>query len=300
MTNLKTKPHNILTYIDNHLDDALDVATLSRIACQSPFHFQRQFTATYGISVAAYIKQLRLKRAAYQLAYRTANTPDNKVIDIALKNGFKSSEAFSRAFKQAIGQSPTEFRQTPDWIAWQQTQQPLIKLRTKVMQENTQDKDVQIIQFPEITLAVLEHRAAPEQLGESIRVFINWRKENRLPPSKSRTFNLIYDDPTAEHIIDNPNSYRFDLGAEITTALKNNFSHNPSIINKTIPNGKCAKIRHTGSDDTLGHSINYLYTTWLPQSQENPRDFPLFLERIRFFPEAPESQAITDIYLPLE
>lgn len=294
MTNLKTKPHNILTYIDNHLD----VATLSRIACQSPFHFQRQFTATYGISVAAYIKQLHLKRAAYQLAYRAANTPDNKVIDIALKNGFKSSEAFSRAFEQAISQSPTEFRQAPDWTAWQQTQQPLIKLRTKIMQENTQDKDVQIIQFPEITLAVLEHRAAPEKLDQSIRAFINWRKENRLPPSKIRTFNLIYDDPTAEHIIDNPNSYRFDLGAEITTALKDNFS--PNIIKKNISSGKCAKIRHMGSDDTLGHSINYLYATWLPQSQEIPRDFPLFLERIRFFPEVPESQAITDIYLPLE
>jgi AraC family transcriptional regulator len=71
------------------------------------------------------------------------------------------------------------------------------------------------------------------------------------------------------------------------------------VIAKTIPTGRCAVLRHLGSDDTLGAMINYLYASWLPQSGEEPRDFPLFFQRISFFPDVPEHEAITDVFLPL-
>jgi AraC family transcriptional regulator len=71
------------------------------------------------------------------------------------------------------------------------------------------------------------------------------------------------------------------------------------IVEKTIPGGRCAVLRHVGSDDTLGEAIQYLYSTWLPASGEEPRDFPLYLQRIRFFPDVPEREAILDVFLPL-
>ena len=45
--------------------------------------------------------------------------------------------------------------------------------------------------------------------------------------------------------------------------------------------------------------MSYLYTTWLPASGEEPRDFPLYLQRVRFFPNVPEHEAIIDILLPI-
>jgi AraC family transcriptional regulator len=67
-----------------------------------------------------------------------------------------------------------------------------------------------------------------------------------------------------------------------------------------IPGGRCAVLRHVGSDDTLPVSVRYLYKEWLPNSDEEPRDFPLYFERVRFFPDVPEHEAITDVFLPLK
>jgi AraC family transcriptional regulator len=58
-------------------------------------------------------------------------------------------------------------------------------------------------------------------------------------------------------------------------------------------------LRHIGSDDTLEESLYYLFSEWLPQSGETQRDFPLYLQRVKFFPDVPENEAIVDIFLPL-
>jgi AraC family transcriptional regulator len=39
-----------------------------------------------------------------------------------------------------------------------------------------------------------------------------------------------------------------------------------------------------------------LYTAWFPQSGEELRDFPLYYQRVKFFPDVPENEAITDIF----
>jgi AraC family transcriptional regulator len=72
------------------------------------------------------------------------------------------------------------------------------------------------------------------------------------------------------------------------------------VVAKVIPGGRCALLRHLGSEDTLGGTIRYLYSHWLPRSGAEPRDFPLFLQRVVFFPEVPEHEAITDVFLPLK
>lgn len=179
-----------------------------------------------------------------------------------------------------------------DWKAWHQYYNPLTELRMTTMKKQDNSYDVKIVNFTAIKVAVLEHRAAPELLGQSIQRFIGWRRENKLPPSISRTFNLAYDDPATTE----PENYRFDLCASITTGTNTN---NYGVIDKVIPSGKCAVIRNIGPDDELSNIANYLYGEWLEQSGEALRDFPLFFERVSFFPEVSEHQMITDIYLPL-
>ncbi|HSC79267.1 MAG TPA: hypothetical protein VLC08_02845 [Chitinolyticbacter sp.] len=43
----------------------------------------------------------------------------------------------------------------------------------------------------------------------------------------------------------------------------------------------------------------WLYEAWLPVSGEALRDFPLFVERVRCFPDVPEREAVIDLVLPL-
>lgn len=277
----------IVSYIEANLDADLDVSELSRLTCLSKFHFHRQCSAFFGISVISLVKLMRLKRAAYQLAFRDSGN----ILDIALANGYESHEAFSRVFKKHFALSPSDFRESPDWTPWYKNYEPILKLRSKIMR-NTVEFNVQIVEFPDTNIAVMEHRGAPNLLGKTIQRFINWRKLNRLPPRRSRTFNLLYDDPK----LIAPEDFRFDLCCSVNREVDRN---EYGVFNSVIPEGKCAVVRHIGSDDTIDQVVNFLFSDWLRDSNFEVRDYPLFLERVSFFPEVPENEMITDIYLPI-
>ena len=145
-------------------------------------------------------------------------------------------------------------------------------------------RQVEIVHFPETHVAAFEHRGDPRHLGHSIARFIAWRKQNHLPPRISATYNIVYDD------------FRYDLCAATNQPIAENAF---GIVAKTIPAGRCAVLRHIGSDEHLAATVRYLYSEWLPDSGEEPRDFPVFFQRVRFFPDVPEHEAVTDIFLPL-
>jgi AraC family transcriptional regulator len=104
----------VIEYVCSNLEADLSVDRLSAVAGFSKFHFHRQFGAFTGFSVAQFVRLVRLKRAAYQLAF----APERTILDIALDAGFGAPESFSRAFKDVLGQTPSEFRRSPRWGAW--------------------------------------------------------------------------------------------------------------------------------------------------------------------------------------
>ena len=281
--------HQLLNYIDSHLDEELTVDKLSNIACLSKYHFHRQFSSLVGITAFAYIKQARMKRASYQLVFKK----NMRIVDIAVANGYESSEAFSRAFSQFIGQNPSQFREQPQWVSWHEKYQLFKKLRVHRMKSDGSGHIVEIVDFSETKVAALEHLGALELVGNTINQFINWRKENNLSPKVSRTFNIAYDDPA----VTEPDKYRSDICASVKSDVKEN---EYGVTTKIIPAGRCAVIRHVGSDDTISETISYLYSDWLAQSEEELRDYPLFFERVSFFPDVLETEVTTDIYLPLK
>lgn len=277
------KLHRVCDYIYRHLDEDLTVETLSDVAHFSKYHFHRQFSEYVGLSVFKFIQLTRLKRASYQLVFEQ----EKRIIDIALQAHFESHESFSRAFKKQFGITPTAFRKAPLWEVWHQQYQFKIQRGKQTMQ-------VEIIDFPETLIAVLEHRGAPAKLNESVGQFIEWRQHSQLSPvTQKRTFGLAYDDPNTTE----PSAFRFDICGEVASEIPENLQ---GVINKRIPAGRCAKIRHFGSHDDIDKTIYGLYGDWLPQSGQQPRDFPCFFEYLNFFPEVAEHELITDIYLPLK
>jgi AraC family transcriptional regulator len=278
----------VLDYIEAHPDEELSVELLSRVAAFSKFHFHRQFSASFGLGVHKYVQLVRLKRASYELAFR----PERRIIEVALGSGYESHEAFSRAFKQAVGQTPSEFRERPVWEPWHAQYQRLTQLRSEHMLPKFEPESVRIVDFPETRVAAFEHHGDPRRIGDSIRTFSEGRKQNHLPPRVSATFNIAYCNPHETA----PEAFRMDICA----AAEHEVKENPQgVVTKTIPGGRCAVLRHIGSDDLLGEATTYLYATWLPASGEELRDFPLFFQRVKFFPDVPEQEAITDIFLPL-
>jgi AraC family transcriptional regulator len=101
--------HRVTDYIERHLDRRLGLPELARVACFSPFHFHRVFTACTGETLYQFILRLRLEKAASQLAQNKRKS----ITAIALDCGFGSSGAFARAFRSAFGMSASEWRADP-------------------------------------------------------------------------------------------------------------------------------------------------------------------------------------------
>jgi len=276
----------VLDHIDTHLDGDLGTETLAGVAAFSPFHFHRQFAELFGISVHRYVQLARLKRASLALAYRK-----DSVLDVALDSGFGGPESFARAFRQRIGQSPSGFRQRPEWAPLAAALAPLEQARSQHMSPTFTDTDVTIIDFPATPVALIEHRGDPARIGDTIRRFIDWRRANGLPPAKSATFNILHNDPDSVP----PEEHRLDIACAAPGVAPNQ----QGIIDGLIPAGRCAVVRMTGPGDDLRPAAHFLYADWLPRSGEELRDFPMFAQRLRFFPDVPANEAVTDVFLPL-
>jgi AraC family transcriptional regulator len=94
-----------INYIEGHLEDKIDYTMIAQAACCSVYHFQRMFSFIANITLAEYIRRRRMTLAAFELQNSSI-----KVIDLAVKYGYDSPEAFTRAFQQLHGVTPTTAR----------------------------------------------------------------------------------------------------------------------------------------------------------------------------------------------
>ena len=145
------------------------------------------------------------------------------------------------------------------------------------MQPEKHAGKVLIINVDDTNVAALENRGDPALIGASVGRFIAWRRQNDLPPQRSATFNIFHSD-LGEGA---PENYRIDICAATDQPVADNAS---GVVAKTIPAGRCAVLRLIGSDDALGEAIHYLRAEWLPGSGEQRREFPMYLQRVKFFP----------------
>lgn len=100
------KMNGAIKYIEENLTDNIVYGDIAKIACCSEYHFQRMFSFITDVTLAEYIRRRRLTLAALELQGSSV-----KVIDVALKYGYESPEAFARAFRNLHGVSPTFARE---------------------------------------------------------------------------------------------------------------------------------------------------------------------------------------------
>ena len=95
-----------ICYIEEHLNGEIDYSEVARIACASQYHFQRMFAFVTDIPLSEYIRRRRLTLAAFDL-----RDNDVRIIDVAVKYGYASADAFSRAFQNVHGIMPSKARE---------------------------------------------------------------------------------------------------------------------------------------------------------------------------------------------
>jgi len=131
------------------VDREPDLDRAARLAHCSPFHFLRMFEVVSGLTPGEYSRRRRLSRAAVDLA-----SSDDRVIDIALRYGYETPEAFAKAFKRLFGLTPTEARQPAvplqTWPA----------LRLAVVLQGDRSLDYRIVRHPAFEAVGWAHRTS--------------------------------------------------------------------------------------------------------------------------------------------
>lgn len=96
---------DIIDYLDENLNDEISIENIA-----GKFHFNRYylmklFKKITGITILEYANHQKIKSSLDDIA-----KTDDKILKIALKNGFNSLEYYSETFYKVIGTSPTQFR----------------------------------------------------------------------------------------------------------------------------------------------------------------------------------------------
>ena len=94
-----------INYIESVLDSEIDEDKITHLSTYSYPMFSRLFSILTDTTLSEYIRSRRLTEAAFLL--RDTNI---KVIDIAMKYGYESSDSFGTAFKKFHGFTPSEVR----------------------------------------------------------------------------------------------------------------------------------------------------------------------------------------------
>ena len=100
--------NNIFLFIDENLDQELNLETIANIGFYSPFHLHRIFKAITNETINEYITRKRIEKTASILLHKREIT----ISQLSLQYGFNSNSSFTRTFKKFYGISPTEFRKS--------------------------------------------------------------------------------------------------------------------------------------------------------------------------------------------
>ena len=91
-------------HIEANITGEIDSEQLARIACCSPYHFQRMFASIAGVPLSVYIRRRRMSLAAVDLRGGAS------ILDVSLRYGYSSPTAFNRAFQSVHGVPPSKAR----------------------------------------------------------------------------------------------------------------------------------------------------------------------------------------------
>jgi AraC-like DNA-binding protein len=95
----------ICEYIDQHIEQPIEVTELADVVNRSSAHFSRIFKRTLGVTPHAYVTQRRIT-----LAGRLLVETNLAMCDIALRCGFSDQAHFARRFRSSMGTKPTSWR----------------------------------------------------------------------------------------------------------------------------------------------------------------------------------------------
>ena len=263
----------VVDYLGAHLDDTLDLETLARVACLSPYHFHRVYRGLLGETVNDTVRRLRLNRAALDLLDRELS-----VERAARRAGYGSQAAFTRAFRAEYGEPPARYRG-----AWGEAERDGERERTAYR--------VEVMDRPTLRVAMIEHRGDYRLTNKAFERLMAIAATTGLLTPDTRTLGIYYDDPQSV-----PEA---DLRSAACITVPDDWTPTGELEQSQVEGGRYARIVHTGAYTELEIAYTWLYRTWLPTSALEPRDLPCVEEYLNDPRQVPAKDLETAVLMPL-
>ncbi|MFP4153671.1 MAG: GyrI-like domain-containing protein [Alkalispirochaeta sp.] len=311
-----------MDYIDSHLADPLPLDVLAGVAAFSKYHFHRIFLAYVGETPGQYVQRLRLEKAAMLVvAHR-----DRSITDIALSVGFSDMAAFSRAFRNAHGITPSRYRSYRRDLTMKDRKVSIPDrnsgtarvgdagydtgisqvTRSNDMPELSMEpipaQKVSVMEKPDLTIAYVRHTGpyfGDEGLFQRLfTTLYQWAAPRKLITRGVTEEIVIYhDDPDTVE----PEKLRISCGIPVPadTVVSG------EIGKLTIPAGTYAEARFLVDATQFGGAWSWVYGVWLPDSGYQPDDRICYERYIDTDPEAELTDEIgrtftVDICIPIK
>jgi AraC family transcriptional regulator len=259
-----------IDHVVRHLTRPLRLDEVSRAAQLSPFHFHRVFQALVGVTLAEFVKRLRLDKALFKMAH----SPRASLTTIALACGFASSSDFSRCFKQRFGVPPSRF----DIKGWRDAHRSHLEALVPGSAEglhldrapaghNPDGFRVSIRDLPARTVAYIRVRNPyrGDAVVKAVHRLIAWAERHSL--ADGQWLGYQWDNPEITPL----ESCQYHIAVEAER-----FTPKGEVGLFTFPPMTVAQVELRGGLDLELRALQWLFGAWLPRSGYVPDDHPCF------------------------
>jgi AraC family transcriptional regulator len=265
-----------IDFIEANLDYDLSSQQIALETGISQWHFQRIFKALTNETLKTYIRSRRLANALEKLL-----TTDERIIEIAITAGFESQESFTRAFKKAFNMTPNEARKIADKNLFLKK----IEFNSEYLKHIHQSVSLEPEIYTQERLLLVGMKTQfysvdSEKNNIADKLPALW--DDFLPRMNDINHGI---EGVAYGVIqqtkENTDLLEYYAVREVTK-----FDELPTgMVSLEIPKSTYAKFMHKGDIKNINNTVNYIYSSWLLQSDKRHS-------------YAPDLEIYDDAYIP--
>jgi len=302
-----TRINRVIDYINLNIDGDLNLERMSEIASFSKYHFHRIFAEIVGETLGDFIKRIRLEKSINNLRMKSSAS----ITEIAYSCGFSSSAHFSRAFRDAYGLTPSEFRNSKNFQINSnkcQTNSNIVKdysseicyNKTTSLKDEKQILErrriiamkVEVKEMPEFKAVYVRHIGdyEPEGISKVWDKLCKWAGPRGIIGRDTKFIGIGYDNPE----VTPPGKCRYDACITIDRDIEISGEIGTSVI----PGGRHAVYHYEGDSAGIKEAYHNLYGVWLPSSGYQPEDrcgYEMYLNDVE-----KEKKFVMDICIPVK
>ncbi|MDB1948869.1 AraC family transcriptional regulator [Clostridium tertium] len=272
-----------LNYIENNLQEDIDLSAIAKEAGYSLYHFHRIFKGIVGDSMKDYVRKRRFTEAAKELVYT-----NKSIVEIGIKYGYESREGFSRAFEKVYGRNPSEVRRDnllyfirePINIDYMMFQLKLTTEGLTPLYRNLSERYVVGKKW--------KVKADRSNLQD---IPLLWQKWNNEKESEKIINRKCADEIMGICIFSQGNVFDYMIGHEVNTM---EYVPENMVIYRLEPS-LYAVFRVIGPiTESVQKTWDYIYSVWLSESKYKHRN----IDDIEYYYYT-EGELVADLYIPI-